>query len=62
MMNNGLSQLELSSIREIAGCHITCANKLNEYVQKCNDNEVKQMFTKAAQECNKSVQALTQML
>ena len=57
-----LSQMEFNAIREVTGCHITCANKLNEYAQQCNDSQVKQMFQQAAQNCQKSAQTLSQML
>ena len=57
-----LSQMEFNAIREIAGSHVTIGNKLNEYANKCTDGQIKQMFQNAAQECNKSVQKLTQML
>jgi hypothetical protein len=57
-----LSQMEFNSIREVAGCHVTSANKLNEYAQKCTDGQIKQMFEKAAQDAAKSVQKLAGML
>lgn len=57
-----LSTMEYNSIREIAGCHITCASKLGEYAEKCTDGQIKQMFQKAAQDCTKAAQTLSQML
>jgi len=54
--------MEFNAIREITGCHITSASKLNEYAEKCNDGQIKQMFTKAAQDASKSVQNLANML
>jgi len=54
--------MEYNSIREIAGCHITCASKLGEYAEKCTDGQIKQMFQKAAQDCTKAAQTLSQML
>ena len=57
-----LNQLELSSIREVAGCHQTTACKLNNYANQCADPQIKQMFTQAAQEASKSAQKLIQML
>ena len=59
---SSLSQMEFNSIREITGGHITCANKLNDYAQKCTDGQIKQMLQKAAQDCTKSVQTLSGML
>ncbi|MCL2350485.1 MAG: hypothetical protein FWC67_03285 [Defluviitaleaceae bacterium] len=58
----GLSQMEFNAIREIAGGHIMCATKLNEYAQKCTDPQIKQMFEKAAQDSKKTARALTEML
>ena len=57
-----LSQMEFNAIREITGCHITTACKLNDYAEKCTDGQIKQMFTKAAGEASKSVQNLANML
>ena len=57
-----LSQMEFNSIREITACHITGANKLNDYAQKCTDGQIKQMLQKAAQDSTKSVQTLSGML
>lgn len=57
-----LSQMEFNAIREITGCHITSACKLNEYAEKCTDGQIKQMFSKAAQEAGKSAQTLANML
>jgi len=56
------NQMELSSIREVVGCHITTANKLSTYANQCNDPQIKQMFQQAATEAHKSAQKLVQML
>ena len=56
------SQMEFNAIREIASGHVTCACKLNDYAQKCTDPQIKQMFTKAAQDAQKSAQTLAGML
>jgi len=58
----GLSQMEFNSIREIAGGHITCAHKLNDYASKCTDPQIKQMFEKAAKDAANSAQKLAGML
>jgi len=58
----GFSQSELNSIREVVACHQTTANKLTDYANQCQDQTIKQMFTKAAQDANKSAQNLIQML
>ena len=57
-----LNQMELSSIREVVGCHITCANKLDAYANQCQDPQIRQMFQQASQEAHKSAQKLVQML
>ena len=57
-----LNQMELSSIREVVGCHITVASKLNSYASQCQDPQIRQMFQQAAGEAQKSAQKLIQML
>ena len=57
-----LNQMELSSIREVVGCHITTANKLEAYSNQVQDPQIKQMFQQAAGEAHKSAQKLVQML
>ncbi len=57
-----LSTIEVNSIREIASCHQTMSSKLQAYADQCNDNQIKQMFSKAAQEAQRSAQNLIQML
>jgi hypothetical protein len=54
--------MEFNSIREIASSHVTCANKLHEYAQKCTDGQIKQMFEKAAKDATNSAQKLAGML
>ncbi len=61
-MAANLSQMELNSIREIVSCHQTIASKLSTYANQCQDQHIKQMFSQAAQEAQKSVQNLIQML
>ena len=58
----GFSQSELNSIREVVACHHTVANKLNDYANQIQDQNIKQMFTKAAQDATKNAQNLIQML
>jgi len=57
-----LSQMEFNAIREISGSHLTSACKLGQYAEKCTDGQIKQMFTKAAQDAGKSAQTLANML
>lgn len=57
-----LTQAELSSIRECVTNHQTCANKLRNYAEQCQDGNIKQMFNQAAQQAQQSAQSLIQML
>lgn len=57
-----LNQMESNSIREVVEAHQTCAAKLDDYSQQCQDTQIKQMFEQASQEAKQSVQKLTQML
>ena len=57
-----LNQMELNSIREVVGCHITVASKLGAYANQCQDPQIKQMFTQAATEAQKGAHKLVQML
>ena len=59
---SNLNQCEFNSIREVVGSHITTAMKLGEYAAKCNDPQIKQMFTQGAQDARKSANQLTNML
>jgi len=56
------NQMELNSIREVVGCHVTAANKLQSYANQCQDAQIKQMFQQASTEAQKSAQKLIQML
>ena len=57
-----MNQMELNSIREVVTAHQMTANKLTSYAGSCQDPQIKQMFTKAADEAKKSAQNLIQML
>lgn len=57
-----LSQQELNSIREVVSSHQTMANKLSTYANQCQDQSIKQMFSQASQQAQKSAQNLIQML
>ncbi|MTI65691.1 MAG: hypothetical protein FH753_03735 [Firmicutes bacterium] len=59
---NQLNEIELQNLREIVSSHQTMINKFNEYAQKCQDQQLKQMFQKSAQEAQTTVQNLTQSL
>ena len=58
----GLKQSELNSIREVAACHQTVANKLNTYANQVTDPNIKQMFTQASTQARQGAQNLIQML
>jgi spore coat protein CotF len=57
-----LNQSELNSIREVVSSQHTTSSKLSAYANQCQDANIKQMFTQAAQEAQKSAQTLMQML
>ena len=57
-----LNQSEFNSIREVASCHITTAMKLEEYASKCNDPQIRQMFTQSANDARRGAHQLTNML
>ncbi len=56
------TQSELNSIREIVTGHQTMASKLSTYANQCQDQQIKQMFSQAAQQAQQSAQNLIQML
>ena len=60
MANVNLS--ELNSIRECVTSHQTVASKLSDYASKCNDPQIKQMFSQASSQATQAAQKLTQML
>ena len=57
-----LSHSELNSIREVVSCHQNVANKLTSYASECQDQNIKRMFSQAAQETHKSAKQLIQMI
>jgi len=57
-----LSHSELNSIREVVSCHQNVSNKLQSYAGECKDQNIKRMFSQAAQEAQKSAQQLIQMI
>ena len=58
----GLKQSELNSIREVAACHQTVANKLSAYAEQVSDPNIRQMFTQASTKARQGAQNLIQML
>ncbi|SKC54787.1 hypothetical protein [Maledivibacter halophilus] len=57
-----VSQQELQNLRHIIDEHQTMASKLNEYSNRCQDSQLKQMFKQAAQSAQTTVQQLTNKL
>lgn len=57
-----VSQQELQNLRHIIDEHQTMASKLDEYSNRCQDNQLKQMFKQAAQSAQTTVQQLTNKL
>ena len=57
-----LNQIELQNLRHLIGAHETSYQKLTNYANTCNDAQVKQMFTKAAQDALNGKQKLLTFL
>ncbi len=53
-----LNQMELNTLREMIGGHQMMVKKLNEYAERCQDQQVKQMFQQASQSAQTSSQKL----
>ena len=57
-----LSQVELQNLRHFIGSHETSYQKLNAYASQVVDPQLKQMFTKAAQDSLNTKQKLMSFL
>ncbi len=57
-----LTQVELQNLRHLIGAHDTSYQKLNTYASQCVDPQIKQMFTKAAQDSLNTKQKLLTFL
>ena len=57
-----LSQVELQNVRHVIGEHDTSYNKLNAYASQAVDPQIKQIFTKAAQDSLNTKQKLMSFL
>lgn len=57
-----LTQVELQNLRHLIGAHDTSYQKLNAYANNCVDPQIKQMFTKAAQDALNTKQKLLTFL
>lgn len=53
-----LSEVELQNLRHFIGAHETSYNKLNAYSSQAVDPQIKQMFSKAAQDSLNTKQKL----
>ena len=57
-----LNQLELQHLRHLIGAHETSYQKLNTYASQVQDTQIKQMFTKSAQDALNTKQKLMNFL
>lgn len=57
-----LSQVELQNLRHLIGTHETCYQKLNNYASQCVDPQIKQLFSKSAQDSLNTKQKLMSFL
>ena len=53
-----LNQAELQHLRHLIGTHETAYQKLSTYANQVQDTEIKQMFTKSAQDALNTKQKL----
>ena len=59
---SNLTQAELQHLRHLIGAHETAYQKLNTYSSQAVDPQIKQMFTKAAQDSLNTKQKLMSFL
>ena len=57
-----LTQVELQHLRHLIGAHETAYQKLNTYSSQVQDAQIKQMFTKSAQDALNTKQKLMSFL
>lgn len=57
-----LTQVELQNLRHLIGEHETSFQKLNNYASQAVDPQIKQIFTKSAQESLNTKQKLMSFL
>lgn len=57
-----LNQAELQQLRHLIGAHETAYKKLNTYSSQAVDPQIKQMFTKSAQDALNTKQKLMSFL
>ena len=57
-----LSQVDLQNLRLLIGAHVTSYQKLNAYASQAVDPQIKQVFTKSAQDALNTKQKLMSFL
>ena len=57
-----LNQVELQNLRHLIGAHETSYQKLNTYASQAVDPQIKQVFTKSAQDALNTKQNLRSFL
>ena len=57
-----LNEVELQNVRHLIGAHETAYQKLNTYASQAVDPQIKQMFTKSAQDALNTKQKLMSFL
>ena len=57
-----LNQVELQNLRHLIGSHETSYQKFNSYAESCVDPQIKQLFTKSAQDALNTKQKLMTFL
>ena len=57
-----LNQVELQNLRHLIGSQGTSYEKFNTYASQCADPQIKQLFTKSAQDCLNTKQKLMSFL
>lgn len=57
-----LSQIELQNLRHLIGATETSYQKLNTYAEQVADPQIKQVFTKSAQDSLNTKQKLTRFI
>ena len=57
-----LTQVELQHLRHLIGAHETAYEKLNTYATQVQDAQIKQMYTKSAQDALNTKQKLMSFL
>ena len=59
---SNLSELDLQNLRHLIGAHETSYQKLNAYASQAVDPQIKQVFTKSAQDALNTKQKLMSFL